>query len=277
MQEITRRTFVKGTAAVGGAAAAGKFLFGSSPSLAQTEAAALAGPMEDFIATTCWIGKQDCGMIARRIDGRVVKFDGNPTNPRNVGTLCPKGHAQIQAVYDPNRVKWPLIRTNEKGVTGEWRRASWDEALDLVAASVKEVRDRDPKLVLWQKGRSKAGDFYDDAFVGALGSSKLGHGAYCSDAGYRGVEYTIGTHAVLHPDFKYCNYMLSWGWNITNSSIRLMNSGRRVCFISPNTSSLVFSYTLGISASVTPSKFWLITSLPSAAWMLTNLGTWQRA
>lgn len=225
MQEITRRTFVKGTAAVGGAAAAGKFLFASSPSLAQADALALAEPVEDFVATTCWIGKQDCGMIARRIDGRVVKFDGNPTNPRNVGTLCPKGHAQIQAVYDPNRVKWPLIRTNEKGVTGEWRRASWDEALDLVAAKVKEVRDRDPKLVLWQKGRSKAKDFYDDAFAGALGCSKLGHGAYCSDAGYRGVEYTIGTHAVLHPDFKYCNYMLSWGWNITNAG------GNKFCWL----------------------------------------------
>ncbi len=225
MQEITRRTFVKGTAAVGGAAAAGKFLFASSPSLAQAEAAALASPIEDFIATTCWVGKQDCGMIARRIDGRVVMFEGNPTNPRNVGTLCPKGHAQIQALYDPNRVKWPLIRTNEKGVTGEWRRASWDEALDLVAASVKEVRDRDPKLVLWQKGRSKAKGFYDEAFVKAIGSSKLGHGAYCSDAGYRGVEYTIGTHAVLHPDFKYCNYMLSWGWNITNAG------GNKFCWL----------------------------------------------
>lgn len=225
MQEITRRTFVKGTAAVGGVAAAGRFLFASSPSIAQADALALAGPVEDFIATTCWIGKQDCGMIARRVDGRVVKFEGNPTNPRNVGTLCPKGQAQIQAVYDPNRVKWPLIRTNGKGVSGEWRRASWDEALELVAQKVKEVRDRNPKLVLWQSGRSKAKDFYDDAFVGALGCSKMGHGAYCSDAGYRALEYTIGTHAVLHPDFKHCNYMLSWGWNITNAG------GNKFCWL----------------------------------------------
>jgi anaerobic selenocysteine-containing dehydrogenase len=181
--------------------------------------------IEDFVATTCWIGKQDCGMIARRIDGRVVKFEGNPTNPRNVGTLCPKGQAQIQAVYDPNRVKWPLVRKNEKGVTGEWRRASWDEALDLIATTVNEVRERDPKKVLWQKGRSKAKDFYDDAFVKAIGSSKLGHGAFCSDAGYRALEYTLGTHAVLHPDFRYCNYLLSWGWNITNAG------GNKFCWL----------------------------------------------
>ncbi len=133
--------FVKGTAAVvGTAAVTNAFLFDSLDGVTAAGAAAPAG-VEDFIATTCWIGKQDCGMIARRIDGRVVKFEGNPTNPRNVGTLCPKGQAQIQAIYDPNRVKWPLVRTNGKGISGEWRRASWDEALDIVAEQVNDVSE----------------------------------------------------------------------------------------------------------------------------------------
>jgi anaerobic selenocysteine-containing dehydrogenase len=226
VQKITRRKFVQTSAvAAGGTYAASKFLFGPLETMAVADEFAQAGPVEDFIATTCWIGKQDCGMIARRIDGRVVKFEGNPTNPRNVGTLCPKGHAQIVSLYDPNRVKWPLIRTNAKGESGEWRQASWDEAIGLVASTVNEVRARDPKLVLWQKGRSKAKKFYDDAFVKAIGSNKLGHGAYCSDAGYRALEYTIGTHAVLHPDFRFCNYMLSWGWNITNAG------GNKTCWL----------------------------------------------
>lgn len=223
---VSRRTFIKtGAAVAGGAVVAENFLFGSSNLLATEAPSALASGVEDVVPTTCWIGKQDCGMLARRIDGRVVKFEGHPANPRNVGTLCPKGQAQIQAIYDPNRVKWPLIRTNAKGQTGEWRQASWEEALDMVADKVKEVRERDPKLVLWQKGRSKAKDFYDDAFVKAIGSSKLGHGAFCSDAGYRALEYTIGTHAVLHPDFRYCNYLLSWGWNITNAG------GNKFCWL----------------------------------------------
>ena len=133
MPKITRRGFVKGSAvAAGTIAVTNNFLFSTLDGGAAAEEIAVTSGVEDFVATTCWIGKQDCGMIARRIDGRVVKFEGNPTNPRNVGTLCPKGQGQIQAMYDPNRVKWPLIRTNEKGVTGEWRRATWDEALDLV-------------------------------------------------------------------------------------------------------------------------------------------------
>jgi anaerobic selenocysteine-containing dehydrogenase len=224
--EITRRVFVKGTAAAGGTAAASKLLFNAVDSGASAEAGLeLQEPVEDNVFTTCWIGKQDCGMSARRIDGRVVKFEGMNGHPRNDGTLCPKGQAQIVSIYDPNRVKTPLVRTNGKGISGEWRKATWDEALDMVAAKYAEVAAEDPKLVLWQKGRSKAKDFYDEAFVKALGCSKLGHGAYCSDTGYRAVEYTTGIHGVLHPDLLNSRYVLSWGWNITNAG------GNKFCWL----------------------------------------------
>ncbi|MGQ9630543.1 MAG: molybdopterin-containing oxidoreductase family protein [bacterium] len=222
---ITRRTFLKGFAAAGGSIFASRFLDGKLETLVAASPEKETTMVEEWVPTTCWIGKQDCGILARRIDGRVVKFEGHPAHPRNRGTLCPKGVAQIVALYDFNRVKAPLIRTNEKGVPGKWRQASWDEALTTVATRIKEVRAKDPRLLVWQKGRSKAEAFYDNAFVNASGATKLHHGAYCSDAGYRAVEYTIGSHAVMHPDFRYTRYLLSWGWNITNSG------GNKLCWI----------------------------------------------
>ncbi|HEX9866945.1 MAG TPA: molybdopterin-dependent oxidoreductase [Acidimicrobiia bacterium] len=224
MQPVSRRAFLKGTAAAGGTLAASRFLFETLDTVAGADALAL-GPVEDRVFTTCWIGKQDCGMTARRIDGRVVKFEGMAGHPRNDGTLCPKGQAQIISIYDPNRVKTPLIRTNAKGVSGEWREASWDEALQVVADEVNRVRAEDPSLVLWQKGRSKSEALYDNAFIKALGSSKLGHGAYCSDTGYRALEYTLGLHGVLNPDLLSTRYLLAWGWNITNAG------GNKFCWI----------------------------------------------
>ena len=221
---LTRRTFIKASAAAGGTLAASRFLFDTTESVARAGSLSLA-PVEDSVFTTCWIGKQDCGMAARRIDGRVVMFEGMDGHPRNHGTLCPKGQAQIVSIYDPNRVKTPLVRVNGKGVTGEWRKASWDEALDMVATKYAEVAAEDPKLVLWQKGRSKAKEFYDNAFVKTIGASKLGHGAYCSDTGYRAVEYTIGIHGVLHPDLVNSRHILSWGWNITNAG------GNKFCWL----------------------------------------------
>jgi anaerobic selenocysteine-containing dehydrogenase len=180
---------------------------------------------EEWVPTTCWIGKQDCGMLARRVNGRVVKFEGHPQHPRNLGTLCPKGVAQIMAVYDPHRLPAPLIRANDKGGPGTWRQASWDEALGIVAEKIKEVRARDRRLLIWQKGRSKAEAFYDQAFVRASGATKLGHGGYCSDAAYRAAEYTIGLHGGLHADFRHTRYLLAWGWNITNAG------GNKLCWI----------------------------------------------
>ncbi|MFV2063843.1 MAG: molybdopterin-dependent oxidoreductase [Chloroflexota bacterium] len=229
LPDISRRSFLKGTVLAGTAAATGagpRLLFGDLETvIAANPALAVTPLVEDFVPTTCWIGKQDCGIIARRINGRVISLEGQPEHPLNVGALCPKGPAQITALYDPNRVKTPLIRTNAKGQSGTWRRGSWKEALALVAARINETRQKDPKLVLWQKGRSKAKSFYDDAFVKSLGSTKLGHGAYCSDAGYRALEYTIGLHGVLHPDFRETRYLLSWGWNITSGG------GNKYCWI----------------------------------------------
>ncbi|GMR09298.1 MAG: molybdopterin-dependent oxidoreductase [Anaerolineae bacterium] len=221
---INRRGFLKGSAGVAGGALAASFLLGELETLApaSSEAAALS---EKWIPTTCWIGKQDCGLMARTVNGRVVSFEGHPDHPRNLGKLCPKGAGQITALYDPNRVKAPLIRTNEKGVPGTWRQVSWDEALELAAVKINEVRERDPRLLVWQKGRSKAKALYDKAFVKASGATKMGHGAYCSDAGYRALEYTIGQHGVLHPDFRHTRYLLSWGWNVTNAG------GNKLCWL----------------------------------------------
>ncbi len=226
--ELTRRDFLKGSAAVGGTLVAGRCLVDELETLAAAPGGAAAAVAEEWVPSTCWIGKQDCGLLARRVNGRVVKLEGHPAHPRNRGTLCPKGVGQIMAIYDPNRVKTPLIRTNEKGVPGQFRPATWDEALTLVAEKLKEVRAKDPKQVLWQKGRSKQEAIYDKAFVGAIGAVAVGHGSYCSDAGYRAAEYTIGPHANANPDFRYCRYMLSWGWNITNSG------GNKFCWLTWN-------------------------------------------
>jgi anaerobic selenocysteine-containing dehydrogenase len=224
--KLTRREFIKTSAVATGFAALAHFTFGDSlGTLISKSQLSSSETNEEWVPTTCWVGKQDCGMLVRRVNGRIVKLEGHPNHPRNRGTLCPKGQGQIMAFYDPYRIKAPLKRTNEKGVPGKWQEISWDEALTTVGNKIKEIRTINPKLILWQKGRSKAKKFYDNAFVKACGALKLGHGAYCSDVGYRALEYTIGFHGVLHPDFKHCNYLINWGWNALNAG------GNKLCWI----------------------------------------------
>lgn len=249
MKPVTRRDFIKGTAAGLGGFLALETLQSCAPSEpGGTDTTTFKAPPdihaglpvefeEESKYTNCWIGKQECGMVARivkqNINGaeikRIIKFEGNPDNPRNNGALCPKGMAQIQAIYDYNRVKTPLKRTNRKGDVGRFVQIGWDEALNTIAGKLQSAKN-DATPVLWQKGRSKAEPLYDGAFLNAmkdygLKASKLGHGAFCSDAGYRAAEYTIGFHGVLHPDFRYTKYLLSWGWNLTRAG------GNKFCWI----------------------------------------------
>ena len=223
--KLTRRQFVKASGATMATVALSKYVFDWSmrPLLGSTQGQQLID--EQWVPTTCWVGKQECGMLARMVNGRIVKMEGHPDHPRNRGTLCVKGQAQIMSIYDPYRIKAPLLRTNAKGQPGEWREISWDEALTLVGSKIKKVREKDKRLLLWQKGRSKAKKFYDNAFVKASGATKMGHGAYCSDAAYRAEEYTVGFHGGIHPDFKHCNYLIGWGWGLTSSG------GNKLCWL----------------------------------------------
>ena len=86
-----------------------------------------------------------CGMCAVRCpiqveveNGRVVWVQGNP-HDKGMGTsLCAKGSAGLALEYDDERPRQPLIRTGPRG-SGQWREASWDEALDYVAGKLQEV------------------------------------------------------------------------------------------------------------------------------------------
>ena len=77
--------------------------------------------------------------VAGKSFSRIVSLQGNPDDPRNNGKLCPKGIGQIQAVYDYNRVKWPLKRTNAKGQPGTFQKISWADALAELSAELQRV------------------------------------------------------------------------------------------------------------------------------------------
>lgn len=82
-----------------------------------------------------------CGVRAKVKDGRLYKLEGNPFHPHSRGMLCPRGQAGIATLYDPDRLKYPMIRSGPRG-SGQWRRATWDEALDYVAARMLEIKEK---------------------------------------------------------------------------------------------------------------------------------------
>ncbi len=87
-----------------------------------------------------------CLIKVHVVNGVAVKIDGNPDDPNTRGRICAKSQAGLMTLYNPYRVKAPMIRTNpEKGLTvdPEWMEISWDEAFDTLAQNLKPVLEED--------------------------------------------------------------------------------------------------------------------------------------
>lgn len=79
-----------------------------------------------------------CGLVAEVADGRVLKVRGDPDHPYSQGSLCPKMNGYDRTVHSPDRLAHPLLRVGPKG-SGQFRRATWDEAIAHVTERWKEI------------------------------------------------------------------------------------------------------------------------------------------
>jgi anaerobic selenocysteine-containing dehydrogenase len=96
-----------------------------------------------------------CGILAHVENGRIIKIEGDPDSPLNRGTICAKGLAQIEKLNHPDRLKYPMKRTGERG-EGKWNRISWDEALGTIAEKISEIIKGDgPRTISFAQGTPK--------------------------------------------------------------------------------------------------------------------------
>jgi anaerobic selenocysteine-containing dehydrogenase len=103
-----------------------------------------AGQMGQWKASTCQGCTSWCSKQVYVIDGRAVKIRGNPNSKVNGSAGCPRSHLGLQQVYDPDRIKTPMKRTNPKKGRGEDPKfvpISWDEALNTIADKIMELRN----------------------------------------------------------------------------------------------------------------------------------------
>lgn len=88
-------------------------------------------------------GKMECGVWVTVKNGRAVKIEGDESAFQSAGHCCTKSQASLQAAYHPDRIHYPMIRTNPKGANDpSWKRVSWDEAFDAVIKGIKQATDK---------------------------------------------------------------------------------------------------------------------------------------
>ena len=105
----------------------------------ETDVSAGKGDEIIRVKTACRACISNCAVIATVKNGRVVELEGDPDSPMSKGRMCAKGLSGIQALYNPNRNKYPMLRVGERG-ENKWKRISWDEAIDLIAHKLIEAK-----------------------------------------------------------------------------------------------------------------------------------------
>ena len=166
--------------------------------------------------------------IATRIESNYDIADRHPGG----GRVCVKAYGLIQKTYNPNRVSQPMKRTNPRKGRDEdpgFVPVSWDEALDIVAAKMCEIRDMGvvdeqglPRLAASFGGGGTPTQYMGTfpAFLSAWGPVDLGFG------GGQGVKCYHSEHLygelwhrafIVSPDTPYTNYVINCGNNVEAS------------------------------------------------------------
>ena len=140
---MSRRQFFRICAAGMGSSSVVGLGLSPGAALAEVRAFKLARTTEargmcPYCSVSCGVIMYSRGDQSKNVKTRIIHIEGDPDNPVNRGTLCPKGAALLDLVHSPNRLLYPEVR--EPGAK-EWKRISWDEAFNRVAKLMKADRD----------------------------------------------------------------------------------------------------------------------------------------
>jgi anaerobic selenocysteine-containing dehydrogenase len=175
---------------------------------------AIAG---EWISSTCQGCTTWCPVQVNVVDGRAIKLRGNPHSKANHGQICPWPHLALQQVYDPDRIKVPMRRTNPKKGRNEDPKfvpITWDEAMDAIAERMMELRRKNEshKFAYFRGRYSYMRDIIYSALPKVFGSPNgISHSAICAEAEKFGAFFTEGYWDYRDYDLENTRYVLCWG------------------------------------------------------------------
>lgn len=222
---VSRRRFLQATGVAGAAGAAG-IGTGAIPgftslSKANAQGTAKAGGPTVITKSFCHQCPARCGIDVYTTDARVHAIYGTLDNPLSNGKLCPKGHYGQYLLYDPDRFKSPMKRTNPKKGRNEDPKfvpISWDEALGIAAKRLNDLRDKNESHrfgVLFGRGwgATDAGLFGNFAKLYGSPNVGLNHSSMCADASKKAKLCVDGNYSYNSYDYENTNYLLIFGAN----------------------------------------------------------------
>ncbi len=198
--------------------------------------------MEKEICSLCFMCSARCPIKVTVEKDRVTFLEGNPHVPGMAGSLCPRGVSGIALLNDEQRVQHPMIRTGERG-SGQWRKATWDEALDYITDKLKMIIDKHGAQSIAMGERVQVSTHVSQAFMQAIGSpNHFTHDACCRGSNRTATSSLLGcTVTDLSPDYANCRHIILYGHNLleaikvkeTKNLMAAIERGTKVTYIDP--------------------------------------------
>ncbi len=169
--------------------------------------------MTEIIPSVCGGCHDGCAMNVIVEDNHVVAVAGVKGDPRTEGTLCSKGLAAPQITRDPRRVLYPLKRTGKRG-SGEFKRISWEEALNELAEKMNAAKEQaGPQSVAFCRGQAPGWAFPWDMLqrlTHAFGTEPGMGGSECFVPRAMGEVFTYAGMPMFF-DYEHTDLMILWG------------------------------------------------------------------
>ena len=232
--KLTRRTFIMVGSISAGAMVTGCAGMLSMPlhsSLIPRKAKPSSPAGGTWVASTCQGCTQWCAIQIKVQDGRATSVRGNPLSKTNHGYVCPRGHMIPHQMYDPDRIKTPMKRTNPlkgRGVDPKFVPISWDEALNTVADKMMELRNAgETGKLMYMRGRysTTATDLLYGAFPKIWGTNQyFTHSSICAEAEKMGPGLTQGFFGYRDYDLGKTDCLVAWGCDPLSSNRMVPNT-----------------------------------------------------
>ncbi len=216
---LTRRDFLKNSAAVAAASAVGI----SVPAEAQV-AATQAESKWRWDKAACRFCGTGCGIMLATSEGRIVAVKGDPAAPVNRGLNCIKGYFNAKIMYGADRLKTPLLRMNEKGEFdkhGKFKPVSWKRAFDEMELHIrKALKSSGPEGVgIFASGQYTVMEGYAalKMMKGGFRSNAFDPNArHCMASAVVGFYQTFGIDepSGCYDDIELTDTIVSWGSNM---------------------------------------------------------------
>jgi anaerobic selenocysteine-containing dehydrogenase len=219
--KLTRRIFIMASGLSAGSLMTGCAMLPAAPlhsALIPRKARPCSPAAGDWVASTCQGCTQWCAIQIFVQGGRATRVRGNPLSKTNHGYCCPRGHMIPQQMYDPDRIKTPMKRTNPakgRGIDPKFVPISWDEALDTVADKMMELRKAgEPGKLMYMRGRysSTSTDLLYGTLPKVWGTANyFSHSAICAEAEKMGPGLTQGFFGYRDYDLANTDCLVTWG------------------------------------------------------------------